>query len=142
MTAEMRPWYPASTGARTGHRRTGGPRRAPSQYGAVRGVDAAGRTLMASGRGSWGRASLGRRAALGGVQRATSRRGGVRASKVLMALCSKLNNSKILYKSAPNVEYESCRSQTHLQLSQRLYGVFLIGFFSASLSTLNTTPLQ
>jgi hypothetical protein len=33
-----------------------------------------------------------------------------------------------LYRSAPNDEYESHRSQYHLQLSQRPYGGFLNNF--------------
>jgi hypothetical protein len=47
---------------------------------------------------------------------------------VLLVHCLKLRNSKILYKSAQNFEYESCRSQYHLQLSQRPYGVFSMDF--------------
>jgi hypothetical protein len=60
---------------------------------------------------------------------------------VPMFFCSKLKNSKFLYTSAPNIEYESWRSQTHLQLSQRLYGVFLNRFFRKGLQTLNATQL-
>jgi hypothetical protein len=60
---------------------------------------------------------------------------------VPLFLCSKLKNSNFLYTSAPNVEYESWRSQTHLQLSQRLYGVFLNRFFRKGLQTLNATQL-
>jgi hypothetical protein len=56
--------------------------------------------------------------------RRAARRGGVPVLNMLLTLCSKLKNSKFLNKSAPNVEYESWRSHTHLQLSQRLYGDF------------------
>jgi hypothetical protein len=137
MTAEMRPWYPASTGAHTAgrRRRIGGPRRAPSRYGVARGTRAPG-GFQRPRDAAYGE----ERAAAGGQPWAA--RGGALDQIVLKVPCLKLNISKILYKSAPNVEYESCRSQTHLQLSQRLYGVFLNRFCSASLSTLYATQLQ
>jgi hypothetical protein len=49
----------------------------------------------------------------------------------------KWNNSKNLYRSVQNFEIKSCRSQYHLQLSQRPYVVFLNRFCKRSLLTLN-----
>jgi hypothetical protein len=70
---------------------------------------------------------------------AAQRRSGL---NVLLVHCLKFKNSKNLYKSAQNFEYKSCRSQYHLQLSQRPYGVFLNGFCTKGLPTLNATQFQ
>jgi hypothetical protein len=80
------------------------------------------------GVGAWGRRGLGRRAALGGVRRgrrgrpargacnvAVQRRPG---QTVLPVTSLKMIFSKILYISAPNFEYESCRSSYPLPLEQ------------------------
>jgi hypothetical protein len=96
------------------------------------------------GAGAWGRCGLGRRAALGGVRRgrqgrpvhATSRR--CPGQTVLPVTTLKMIVSKILYISAPNVEYESCRS-SFVPLSKKLYSVFLNRFFRKGLPTLNAT---
>jgi hypothetical protein len=81
-------------------------------------------------------------ARLRGDGSSTSWRGGALAQIVMPATSFKLIISKILYKGAPNVEYESCRSQSHLQLPQRLYGVLLNRFCTKDLPTLNATLLQ
>jgi hypothetical protein len=115
----MRPWYPGSTGVHTAgcRRRTGGPRCAPGQYGAVHGVPAPGGF-------QWPRDTA------PGEERArtTSRHSGALAQIVFPITSLKLIISKILYKSAPNDEYESCRSSYPLPLSKRLCSVFLNRF--------------
>jgi hypothetical protein len=106
----------------------------------------------ALGRGRVGKArpgtagGLGRRAAWtprssGAPAHATSRRGGALAQIVLPVTSLKLIFSKILYTSAPNVEYESCRSSYPLPLSKLLYSVFLNRFCREGLPTLNATQL-
>jgi hypothetical protein len=91
-------------------------------------------------RGRQGRPARGRGAQLAGARDVVAQRRP--GPNVLPVPCLKLNNSKNLYKSAQNFEYESCRSQYHLQLSQRLYGAFLIRFCTTSLSTLNANHFQ
>jgi hypothetical protein len=70
---------------------------------------------------------------------AVRRRSGL---NVLLVHCLKLKKIKNLYKSAQNFEYESCISLYHLQLSQRPYGVFLNGFCTKGLPTLNATQFK
>jgi hypothetical protein len=150
---KMPPWYPASTDARTmGHCRwTNGPWRALGRYGADKWWRVAREdSKEPRGVGAWGRRGLGRRAALGAARRvrqgwpARGRvrcRGGALAQIVLPVTSLKLIFSKILYTSAPNVEYESCRSRYPLPLSKRLYNVFLNRFCREGLPTLNATQL-
>jgi hypothetical protein len=109
---------------------------------------------QASGHGAWGRST----AWDGGLPRVarprarkprraaraacvTSRCDGALAVFVSLSTCLNTNNSKFLNRTAPNFEYESWRSHTHLQLSQRLYGVFLNRFCRKGLPILNATHL-
>jgi hypothetical protein len=153
----MLPWYPASTSACTAGRRcrTGGPWRSLGRYGVDKRRRAAREdSKEPRGVGAWGRHDLGWWAALGGAwcgrrgrpargarARATSRRGGALVQFVLPITSLKLNFSKILYTSAPNVEYESCTSSYPLPLSKRLYSVFLNRFCMEGLPTLNVAQL-
>jgi hypothetical protein len=73
---------------------------------------------------------------------ATSWRGSALAQIVLLVTSLKLIFSKILYKSAPNIEYKSCRSSYPLPLSKRLYSVFLNRFCRKGLPTLNATQFH
>jgi hypothetical protein len=68
-------------------------------------------------------AEVGRRAGARDV--ASRRRPGQTA---LLVTSLKMIFSKILYISAPNFEYESCRSSFPIPLSKRLYRVFSIDF--------------
>jgi hypothetical protein len=58
---------------------------------------------------------------------------------VLLAPCLNSNISKILNRTLPADEYESCRSSNPLPLSKRLYGVFLNRFCRKTLPTLNVS---
>jgi hypothetical protein len=124
------------------------------RYDTVHGLRVAGRTSRSLGAWARGeRRGLGRRAASGsaasgadaeegGAARAacaTSRRDDALAEFVLLSSCLNANNSKFLNRIIPNFECESWRSHTHLQLSQRLYGVFLNRFCRKGLPTLNAT---
>jgi hypothetical protein len=108
------------------------------------------------GMGAWGKARPGTAGCLGrrglgrgrrGGRRAgaarmacvTSRRDGALADFVLLSTGLNANNSKFLNRTVPIFEYKSWRSNTHLQLSQRLYGVFLNRFCRKGLPTLNAT---
>jgi hypothetical protein len=103
------------------------------------------------GMGAWGKARPGtagclRRHGLGRGRRggrratcATSRRDGALANFVLLSTYLNANNFNFLNRTVPNFEYESWRSHNHLQLSQRLYGVFLNRFCRKGLPTLNAT---
>jgi hypothetical protein len=69
------------------------------------------------------------------------RRGAERSWLEIVSQCPCLNVkiSKNLNRSAQSGEYESCRSHYPLQLLQRLYGVFLHGFWTNCYQTLNAT---
>jgi hypothetical protein len=98
-----------------------------------------------------GRIHLGKRRSLSAEHRAAHdadaevrARGRGHSWPVLVLLSLDLNtiNYKILNRSAQNIEYESCRSHYPLQLSQRLYGVFLNRFCKKSFPTLNVNMCQ
>jgi hypothetical protein len=121
-------------------------------YGAIHGVRAAGRTSRSLGAWARGeRRGLGRRAASGGAASGTdAEEGGARSVRdvaarrrsgglCLLSTCLNVNNSKFLNRTVLNFEYESWRSHTHLQFSQRIYGVFLNRFCRKGLPTLNAT---
>jgi hypothetical protein len=77
-----------------------------------------------------------------GAACATSRRDGALAGNVLLRTCLKANNSNFFNKTAPNLEYKSCRSSYPLPLSKRLYGGFLNRFCRKGFPTLNATQLS
>jgi hypothetical protein len=130
-----------------------------SRYGAVHGVHATGRIPRPRGTtpgegarpgmvGCLGRRGLGsgrlggRRAGATRSVCATSRRDDALTENVLLSPCLKAKNSKFFNRTVLNFEYESCRSGYPLQLSKRLYRVFLNKFCRKGLSTLNATHLS
>jgi hypothetical protein len=123
-------------------RRTGGPWRARLVRRGQTAARGPGGLQGASGRGRLGKARPGTASGLGhGAAQTPRSAGGALAQIVLLVTSLKLIFSKILYTSAPNVEYKSCRSSYPLPLSKRLYSVFLNRFCREGLPTLNATQL-
>jgi hypothetical protein len=77
----------------------------------------------------------------GARARATLRRGGVRASKVLLVLCSKLKTPKSCVKVHQTLNMKVGDLKPTYNFHKGYMGVFLIRFGSASLSTLYATQL-
>jgi hypothetical protein len=73
---------------------------------------------------------------------AMSRRGTWPTQVCLLSPCLSTKNSKFLNRSVPNDEYGRCRSHYPLKHSQMPNGIFLIRFYTTSLSTLNATHFQ
>jgi hypothetical protein len=137
--------------------RTGGPTGARRGYGATARRHARGWPRGASGRGHLGTRwpqSAGPRATCGADAKDGRRAGAVRGArrawhrgvaaplpKSFAGSLLNSNISKILNRTLPTDEYESCRSSYPLPLSKRLYRVFLNRFCRKGLPTLNATQL-
>jgi hypothetical protein len=158
--AEMPPCYGSSAGAHTVGQRTD--RRSAACTARVRRGDGEARGARAPmHRGA--RVGLGKERVSGGVRPRSAVASGVDAEaagartryaahgahdvmarrrprpNVLPAPCLNSNISKILNRTLPTDEYESCRSSNPLPLSKRLYGVFLNRFCRKRLSALNVS---
>jgi hypothetical protein len=149
----MPPWYDGlGRRAYDGRcQRTGGPWRAPGEYGTrsrpgrtprslrARRMGKA-RPLVGSGLGRCGVGADAEKARRTGTRDVSARqRSGRQRVKVPVFELEKLH---FLNRSAQNFEYESCRSHYPLQLSQRPQGVLLNSFGIKSTQSLNAIHCQ